>query len=68
MPANRMAKRNNQKQTNKSGLNFETQLWATADKMHGHMDASGYKLAYGSRKLAALLPKLLSGELRVPAK
>ena len=83
-----------------SGLNFEAQLWAAADKMRGHMDASEYKhvclglifLKYisnafeekreqplssriqkneeESRTLAALrdalLPKLLSGELRVP--
>ena len=26
-----------------SGLNFEAQLWAAADKMRGHMDASEYK-------------------------
>jgi len=29
--------------TNDSGLNFEAQLWAAADKMRGHMDASEYK-------------------------
>jgi type I restriction enzyme M protein len=28
---------------NDSGLNFEAQLWAAADKMRGHMDASEYK-------------------------
>ena len=28
---------------NGSGLNFEAQLWAAADKMRGHMDASEYK-------------------------
>ena len=80
-----------------SGLNFEAQLWAAADKMRGHMDASEYKHVclglrrlppapliqkftdtvapmlkrisqniHESRTLAALLPKLLSGELRVP--
>jgi len=38
-----MAKGNNQKPTNDSGLNFEAQLWAAADKMRGHMDASEYK-------------------------
>ena len=39
-----MAKGNNQKKskTNDSGLNFEAQLWAAADKMRGHMDASEY--------------------------
>lgn len=26
---------------NDSGLNIEAQLWAAADKMRGHMDASG---------------------------
>ena len=38
-----MPKVNSQKQTNDSGLNFEAQLWAAADKMRGHMDASEYK-------------------------
>src|SRR3954462_4835566 len=38
-----MAKGNNKKQPNDSGLNFEAQLWAAADKMRGHMDASEYK-------------------------
>ena len=27
---------------NNSGLNFEVQLWAAADKIRGHMDASEY--------------------------
>jgi len=38
----RMAKSNSQKKSNgnDSGLNFEVQLWAAADKMRGHMDAS----------------------------
>ena len=31
-----MAKGNNQK-SNDSGLNFEAQLWAAADKMRGHI-------------------------------
>src|SRR5438874_3498975 len=38
-----MARGKNQKQPNDSGLNFEAQLWAAADKMRGHMDASEYK-------------------------
>ncbi len=38
-----MPKLNNQKQANDSGLDFEAQLWAAADKMRGHMDASEYK-------------------------
>src|SRR5216110_2290921 len=29
--------------TNEFSLNFEAQLWAAADKMRGHMDASEYK-------------------------
>jgi type I restriction-modification system DNA methylase subunit len=33
----------NKKKINDSGLNFEAQLWAAADKVHGHMDASEYK-------------------------
>ena len=38
-----MPKLNSQKQANGSTLNFEAQLWAAADKMRGHMDASEYK-------------------------
>ena len=38
-----MAKGNTQNKSNDSGLNFESQLWAAADKMRGHMDASEYK-------------------------
>ena len=38
-----MAKGNNQKPSNGSALDFEAQLWAAADKMRGHMDASEYK-------------------------
>ena len=33
----------NSPRSNDSGLNFEAQLWAAADKMRGHMDASEYK-------------------------
>ncbi len=29
--------------SNRSTLDFEAQLWAAADKMRGHMDASEYK-------------------------
>ena len=29
--------------SNSSGLNFEAQLWAAADKVRGHMDAAEYK-------------------------
>jgi type I restriction enzyme M protein len=39
---NCMAK-GNQKQSDGSALDFEAQLWAAADKMRGHMDASEYK-------------------------
>lgn len=38
-----MAKGNHRKENNDSGLNFEVHLWAAADKMRGHMDASEYK-------------------------
>ncbi|HEX5397492.1 MAG TPA: class I SAM-dependent DNA methyltransferase [Verrucomicrobiae bacterium] len=38
-----MAKGNRQKPANGSALGFEAQLWAAADKMRGHMDASEYK-------------------------
>jgi type I restriction enzyme M protein len=31
------------KESNGANLGFETQLWAAADKMRGHMDASEYK-------------------------
>jgi hypothetical protein len=37
-----MARVNDQKQGNGSALGFEAQLWAAADKMRGHMDASEY--------------------------
>ena len=50
-----MAKGNSQKTANGSTLDFEAQLWVTADN-------GGEE----SRTLAALLPKLLSGKLRVP--
>ena len=96
-----IAKGNSQKMANGSTLDFEAQLWAAADKIRRHMDASEYKhvclgliflknisdayeekreqVLFGfsdpnlheSRTLAALrdalLPTLLSGELRVPA-
>ncbi len=38
-----MAKGNSQKKSDDSALDFESQLWAAADKMRGHMDASEYK-------------------------
>ncbi len=68
--------------TGGSALGFEATLWATADKPAGNLDAAEYKhvvlgliflkyISDESRTLAALrdalLPKLLSGELRVPA-
>ncbi len=43
IPVNCMAKGNTQKTANGSALDFEAQLWAAADKMRGHMDASEYK-------------------------
>ena len=38
-----MARGNSQKKADGSALDFEAQLWAAADKMRGHMDASEYK-------------------------
>jgi len=38
-----MAKGTAQKKSDGSALDFEAQLWAAADKMRGHMDASEYK-------------------------
>src|ERR1039457_2563629 len=37
-----MAKTNTPKTANGSALDFEAQLWAAADKMRGHVDASEY--------------------------
>jgi hypothetical protein len=39
-----MAKGKNQKPANRSNLDFEAQLWASADKMCGHIKAA-WKLA-----------------------
>ena len=33
----------NENKTNGANLGFETQMWAAADKLRGHMDASEYK-------------------------
>src|SRR6266567_506004 len=38
-----MAKMNDRKERSGSALGFEAELWAAADKMRGHMDASDYK-------------------------
>ena len=38
-----MASGKTQKPADGSALEFEAQLWAAADKMRGHMDASEYK-------------------------
>jgi type I restriction enzyme M protein len=67
---------------NGTALGFEATLWATADKLRGNLDAAEYKHvvlgliflkyisdAFEERHAAvrdALLPKLLSGEVRVP--
>ena len=52
-------------------LGFEAKLWLTADKLRNNMDAAEYKhVVLGLiflKYISALLPKLLSGELRVPA-
>ena len=57
--------------TNGNGgpLGFEASLWAPADKLRNNMDAAEYKVVAGCSLPAglrdALLPKLLSGEIRV---
>ena len=63
-------------------LGFEAKLWAAADKLRGNLNAAEYKhvvlglifleyISDESRTLAALrdalLPKLLSGKLRLPS-
>jgi len=57
------------KTDNGANLGFENQLWAAADKLRGHMEWLGFR-SNESRTLASLrdtlLPKLISGELRVP--
>jgi len=64
-----MARGNSLKTASGSMPNFETHLWAAADRMRGHMDASEYKHVCLGLTLAALrdalLPKLLSGGWRV---
>ncbi len=40
---NNMARPTTNGKNNGSALEFEAQLWAAADKMRGHMDASEYK-------------------------
>jgi hypothetical protein len=57
-----MAKRTPSKKATSSSLDFKSQLWAAADNMRGQIDSSKYK-----GTLTALLPKLRSGELRMPA-
>src|SRR4051794_19479342 len=42
-PDQKPVKSKSSKQSNGSTLDFEAQLWAAADKMRGHMDASEYK-------------------------
>ena len=50
---------------NNSGANigFENELWKAADALRSNMDAAEYTLA---ALRDTLLPKLISGELRVP--
>jgi type I restriction-modification system DNA methylase subunit len=47
-----MPKPRKQKETNDSGLNFEAQLWAAADKMRGNKD--GQESNYTTWKLARI--------------
>jgi type I restriction-modification system DNA methylase subunit len=37
------SKRNSSSKSNGATLDFESQLWAAADKLRGHMDSSEYK-------------------------
>ncbi len=54
-----MATEKSQKPANGSALDFEAQLWAAADKMRGHMDASEYKhVCLGFKFRADLHPDL----------
>jgi hypothetical protein len=47
------------------GLDFEAQLWAAADKMRGHMDASEYKhVCLGLSFRADLHPDLKADFIR----
>ena len=46
-----MAKGNSAKTANGSAWEFEAQLWAAADKMRGHRDASEYKRVCLDRNL-----------------
>jgi len=46
---------------NGANLGFENQLWVTADKLRGHMDASEYKHVV----LGLIFLKYISGELCV---
>ena len=50
-----MAKGIRQKSSDGSALDFEAQLWAAADKMRGHMDASGYNGARPERLCVGLV-------------
>jgi hypothetical protein len=70
-----MARGKAEKQNGGGNLGFEQTLWAAADKLRGHMDATVHSQVEAnperSHTLAtlrdALLPKLLSGEVRVKA-
>ena len=39
----KQTKSGSENKTNGANLGFETQMWAAADKLRGHMDASEYK-------------------------
>ena len=51
--------------SNGANLGFEAQLWATADKLRGNMEPSDYKHVALGLTRDLLLPKFMSGEIRL---
>ncbi|MEK7441953.1 MAG: type I restriction-modification system subunit M N-terminal domain-containing protein, partial [Chloroflexota bacterium] len=43
MPPRKIKTETKKQKSNGATLDFESQLWAAADKLRGHMDASEYK-------------------------
>lgn len=61
MAKGRTSKEAKPQKSNGANLGFENQLWAAADKMRGHMDASEYKHVV----LGVLLKKASDGKIRL---